>query len=227
MTKRKAKEPAIAVRPEFETELIELASLTPHPRNYRNHTEDQLEHIKRSITEHGFYRNVVVARDGTILAGHGVVQASRGLGLTMIPVIRLDVDPDDPQAIRVLTGDNEISRLAETDDRQLTELLKSIKDNNIDAGLLGTSFDDSMLAALVFVTRPASEIESMDRAGEWLGMPEFGGVDDPLKVVVQFDNEEDRQSFAQTIGADLGPKTRSCWYPPRTRQDLAALIFEG
>jgi hypothetical protein len=55
------------------TELIAIKELKPHPRNYRSHPEDQLVHLVNSIKQHGFYRNVVVAKDNTILAGHGVV----------------------------------------------------------------------------------------------------------------------------------------------------------
>jgi ParB-like chromosome segregation protein Spo0J len=55
----------------FATEQASLTDLKPHPRNYRTHSDDQLKHLIQSIKEHGFYRNVVVIKDGTILAGHG------------------------------------------------------------------------------------------------------------------------------------------------------------
>jgi len=94
---------------------VPVASLKPHPVNYRKHPEDQLRHIERSVKEHGFYRNVVVARDGTILAGHGVVLAAKRLKRDKVPVIRLPLAADDLRALKVLTSDNEISRLAEVD----------------------------------------------------------------------------------------------------------------
>src|SRR5262245_55372260 len=83
----------------FETVIVEIATLKRHPKNYREHPPEQIEHLKRSIREHGFYRNVVVARDDTILAGHGVVAAARHLGLKTMPVIRLAIDPDTPAAL--------------------------------------------------------------------------------------------------------------------------------
>jgi hypothetical protein len=211
---------------DFEPEVVEIESLTPHPRNYRYHDELQMEHLRESIKVNGFYRNVVIAEDGTILAGHGVVEAAKDMGYKEIPVIRLPFGPDSPEAIRVMTGDNEISRLAMTDDRQLTELLKEIREDDIE-GLLGTGFDDHMLAALVMVSRPSEEIEDFDAAAEWVGMPEYGNWSDPLKLVVQFDTLEDREKFAKLIGVELSERARSCWWPPRGRQDLASLIFEG
>ena len=84
------------------SETVPLDSLQDHPRNYREHPDDQLEHLIASIKEQGFYKNVAVARDGTILAGHGVVKAARKMGLEEIPVVRLDLEPDDPKALKLL-----------------------------------------------------------------------------------------------------------------------------
>src|SRR5258707_279190 len=104
---------------DYPVEIVAVADLKPHPQNYREHPDDELEHIVESIRANGFYRNVVVARDNTLLAGHGVVQAAKKLGKTEIPVLRLDLDPDDPKALKVLVGDNEIARMAMVDDRAL------------------------------------------------------------------------------------------------------------
>ena len=119
-------------------ETIEVGKLKPHQRNYKEHPEQQLEHIIKSIEEHGFYRNIVIAKDNTILAGHGVVQASKLMGKQKVPVIRLDIDSDSTQALKVLTSDNEIGNLAMVDDRQLSEVLKDILDEELD--LTGTGF---------------------------------------------------------------------------------------
>lgn len=145
----------------FETEMVKLADLKPHPQNYQTHPQEQIEHLKASIAEHGMYRNVVIARENTILAGHGVVLAATQLGMKEVSAVRLDIDPDDPRALKVLTGDNEIEQLADVDDRALTEILKQINDED---ALLGTGYDEKMLAALVYVTRPASEIADFDAA---------------------------------------------------------------
>ena len=156
---------------QIEIKYVSVSELKPHPKNYRAHPDDQLEHIIQSIKDNGHYRNVVVAQDNIILAGHGVVKASSKMGLESIPVVQLDVPHDDPKAIKVLTGDNEIAHLGLVDDRLLTELLKEVKDYDMN-GLLGTGYDDAMLASLVMVTRPKSEIEDFDAAAEWVGMPE-------------------------------------------------------
>jgi hypothetical protein len=210
------------------TELAELADLHPHEQNYRSHPEDQRGHITQSIREHGFYRNVVVANDGTILAGHGVVEAAREAGLSTIPVVRLAIAPDDPKALKILTGDNEIARLAMIDDRVLANLLRDIREGD-DAGLLGTGYDDAMLANLVFVSRDESEIANRDDAAAWVGLPDFGDSELPVRLVVSFDTDADRTRFMETVGIEtIHKNTRgvwSVWWPPREREDLASLRF--
>jgi hypothetical protein len=177
-------------------ELVPLAQLRPHPENYRAHPEDQLEHLEYSLRHHGVYRNIVIARDGTILAGHGVVEAAQRVGLPAIAAQRMDLDPLEPDAIKILVGDNEIARLAIGDDRALTERLKQLAIADVN-GLLGTGFDAQQLAALTFVTRPASEIQDKDAAAQWVGLPEYEEGGSVLKLVISFLTEEDRQQFLE------------------------------
>ena len=123
---------------------VALDDLRAHPRNYKAHPPEQIKHLAAAIEQHGVYRNIVVARDNTILAGHGVVQAARSLGLKTIDVCRLDLDPASPEALKVVIGDNEISRLGEVDDQLLSELLKEVEG----IGLVGSGFDEALASAL-------------------------------------------------------------------------------
>jgi hypothetical protein len=209
-------------------ETIEVGKLKPHPRNYKEHPEQQLEHIIKSIEEHGFYRNIVVAKDNTILAGHGVVQASKLMGKQKVPVIRLDIDSDSTQALKVLTSDNEIGNLAMVDDRQLSEVLKDILDEELD--LTGTGFNEDQLSALIYTTRNADEIQTIDEANEWVGIADYENKPDSIKVMVHFDTEEDRENFMQLldnphVNYKMG-KTWKIWYPERSNEDPSSIRFE-
>lgn len=213
-----------------EARPLAIANLTPHPRNYRRHPEDQIAHIMQSLREHGFYRNVVVARDMTMLAGHGVLIAATRLGLATVPGVELDLDPMEPRALKILAGDNELARFADDDDRMLTDLLREIKDNNV-AGLLGTGYDEQMLASLVFVTRPESEIANMDAAAQWVGLPGFESPQGKeLLLVVHFDDEAGRDELVEKLGMVITRKERltwSGWYPPREKRDMTSVEFDG
>lgn len=213
----------------MKTTTAPVDSLKPHPRNYRSHPEDQLAHVEQSLRDNGVYRPVIVAKDDTILAGHGLVQAAKNIGLDELPVVRLDLDPDDPRAIKVLVGDNEIARTAEVQDRALTDLVKEIKD--MEGDLLGTGFNLEQLAALVLTTRTEDEIGGPDEAAEWVGMPEFEPQDKRPKLIVAFDDEEAREKFMKSCGIHTVSKTHGhgqVWsvnWPPQGKDDLVASEF--
>ena len=199
-------------------EHVPVDSVRPHSRNYQTHPPAQVEQIAQSIREHGFYRSVVVADDGTILAGHGVVEAARLLDLPLLPVIRLPIRSDDPRALRVMAGDNELNNMAEVDDRALTELLRELYGEGGDAALLGTGFDAEQLAAMAMVTRHSGEIRE-DDAGEWVGMGDYTPSKRIPIVNIQFDSFEERAAWCDehlpgfTIRAagGLGPADARGW----------------
>ena len=209
-------------------ETINVNELKEHPRNYKQHPEQQLEHIIKSIEEHGFYRNIVIAKDNTILAGHGVALACKSMGKQKVPVIRLDIDSDSTQALKVLTSDNEIGNLAMVDDRQLSEVLKDILDDDLD--LTGTGFNEDQLSALIYTTRDANEIQTIDEANEWVGIADYDNTPDSIKIMVHFDTEEDRDNFMQLlnnphVNYKMG-KTWKIWYPERANEDPSSIRFE-
>jgi hypothetical protein len=212
----------------LSTELVAVSELKEHPRNYRAHGDDQREHLQASMQAHGVYRNVVIAQDGTLLAGHGVVDAARAAGVTQVPAVRLPLAPDDPRAIAVLVGDNEVMRLALADDRLLSELLREVRDSEL-MELLGTGYDDQMLANLVFVTRHADEIADRDDAAAWVGMPSFEPTPDSVQCLISFDSAEDRQRLLDQLGITAVYHREhgawSVWWPPRARELDVALRF--
>lgn len=220
----KTKQPQVDIHP---PETVAVADLKRHPKNYRSHPEDQLVHLEQSLREHGMYRNVVVARDLTILAGHGVVEAATRMGLEEMLVIRLDLDPDDPKALKVLAGDNELPRFAENDDRALADLLMLINEVDVD-GLLGTGYDEHMLANLLFVTRSESEVPNLDAAAQWVGLPGFEGAEKRITLTIHFDTPEDREKLMAQLELATSAKNREAWatwWPPRPDNDRTSLRF--
>jgi len=157
-----------------------------------------------SLQEHGVYRNVVVAQDGTILAGHGVVESAREAGLTQVPVVRLPLSPDDPRALKLLVADNEVTRLAASDDQLLGDLLREMRDADL-ASLLGTGWDDLSLAVLLGegITDPSQA---------WAGLPEFESEDrqSAYRCVIHFRSEADVAGFFALIGRAAAAQL---WWP--------------
>ncbi len=215
--------------PDSWIEAVLVGSLKPHPRNYKTHPPDQIAELKASIQKNTMYRNIVIARDDTILAGHGIAEAAEDMGLQTLPAKRLDLDPLEPRALAILTADNELEHLADRDDRKLSELLKEINDSS-EVTLEGTGYDERMLANLLYVTRPATEIKNQDAAAQWVGLPDYEPAAQVLKVVVNCETPEDRDAFLEHIEVTSVSKTThgtlSIWWPLRERESVTPLAFE-
>lgn len=235
-TKKNAPKPseALPVVPTREFERAQLSTLQPHPRNYRRHPDEQIEHLCASIREHGVYRPIVVARDNTILAGHGLALACRKLGLLEVPVARIDVDPHSARALAVVAGDNEVGALAEIDDALLTELLSEIAGASTESfdALLGTGFDFEKLAAYTAVTAPPDKLRDTNAvaAEHWVGMPEYGTGERTCSLSVVFDSEAAREEFMRVHGFEPLRRTNNVWsmhWPVNAHRDVASVRVVG
>jgi len=64
---------------------------------------------------------------------------------------------------------------------------------------------------------------------EWRGMPEFvQEKKEPFsKIVVRFECQEDLDEFAELIGQNLTPKTKSIWHPfrPHRRPEQKYYVY--
>ena len=117
-------------------EMLDVSTVRPHSRNDGAHPDEEIMHLRESIREHDIYRNVVVAQDGTLLAGHGVILAAQAEGKTHVPGYRMPYGPDGPRALKLLVGDNHVARLRAQDDAMLAGLLSEIAVEGVEA-LLG------------------------------------------------------------------------------------------
>src|SRR3569833_945514 len=64
-----------------------IERLIPYARNARTHSAEQIDQIAASIREWGWTTPVLVAEDGTIIAGHGRLLGARKLGIKQVPVM--------------------------------------------------------------------------------------------------------------------------------------------
>lgn len=192
----------------IEPELVAPAELEPHPRNYRTHPREQIRQIIASIESAGFYRNVVATRRGNvILAGHGVVQAAREMGLERVPVAFVDVDPDSPAALRVLSGDNLLPGMAQDDEEALLEILREIaSDEDLEQPLAGSGFtedDLERIKAAAEVDEPATDGLEIDTEGQEeqnADTAEVAPSEDPThRVVASCRNAEEAEAVVKAV----------------------------
>lgn len=113
-----------------------LSELIPYVRNARTHTSTQVEQIASSMIEFGFTNPVLVAPDGTIIAGHGRVLAAERLGLTDVPVIVLGHLTDAQRKAYVL-ADNQLALNGGWDLDLLARELRDLQAVGYDLDLTG------------------------------------------------------------------------------------------
>lgn len=156
-----AAEPTPAATQGVQHAVVALDALTPHPRNYRRHPEQQVARLGASLARFGQVRSIVVQEgaDGRYLlvAGHGLAEAARANGYTEL---RADVIPATWTATQVeayLIADNETTRGADDDLTQLAAMLEEQRAAGEHLESLG--YSDEELAALLDDLAQAADAE--------------------------------------------------------------------
>lgn len=211
----------------IDKDLFPIKSMVPHPRNYRKHPDNQLEHIIKSIQVNGLYQEVILSSDNVILRGHSIYEAAKKMGIKQVPVTKVNIKSDSVEALKILINDNDFVHLSVIDDRAMVKLLAEIKERD---ELLGTGYDSKMVSALNFVTRPPDTIRSVNYKEHWQGMPEYENGERVFQVSISFEDENDRLNFLKFINATVINHRRkrvwSIWWPERKIADVNTIEFQ-
>jgi ParB-like chromosome segregation protein Spo0J len=138
--------------PADKIERRSIDDVVPYERNARVHSPEQIEQIAKSIREFGFTMPILVAEDGTIIAGHGRLEAARSLGLDEVPVIVAKGWTDEQRRAYTI-ADNQLALNATWDDDMLRIELADLHAESFDLGLIGIS--GSELDRLLTIPEPA------------------------------------------------------------------------
>lgn len=118
-------------------EYVNVDSISQYENNAREHHEADISAIAKSIEEFGFNDPIGVWKN-TIVEGHGRLMAAQKLGLTQVPIIRLDELTDEQRRAYGLAH-NKTAELSNWNFDILDSELKDIAD--IDMSQFG--FDDN------------------------------------------------------------------------------------
>ena len=208
--------------------VVPIESVRPYEKNPRR---GDVETLKRSLERNGQYRPLVAnRRTGEVLAGNHTLRAARELGWTEVAVTFVDVD--DEQAARIVLVDNRSSDLAVYDDRELTELLRSLPDvggtgwreDELDA-LLSEFADSEVLDAELdpeVLERPArytfdvyDEDSIIASAFEWYRATGFPYRELPLHVCMSEINGLAAMDSSRLLHTALGYHVADTYHPHR------------
>jgi len=112
---------------------MDKAGIKHDPRNARKHNPRNLAQIESSIQRDGFGRSILLAADGTVIAGNATIDAAASAGFDdvlvvetdgtkVIAVKRTDVAPGSEQFTRLALADNRAAELASWDAEVLAGL---------------------------------------------------------------------------------------------------------
>lgn len=136
--------------PTLDVRSVPWTSLRPHPRNPR---QGDVEAIGESVDSNGVYRPIIVALDGTIIAGHHLYEALGERGGGNVDVVVLPYEPFSDQALRIMAADNRTADLGGYDDALLLALLGAIAET--DEGLQGTGYEPDAVDEIAAAIRRA------------------------------------------------------------------------
>lgn len=180
--------------------LLPIEELLENPKNPNTHPQNQIELLAQNIRYHGWRHPITVSKlSGYIVAGHGRLQASKELGVSIVPVEYQDFESEDNE-LAVLVGDNRLAELSTLDLNSLSDIVEQFKVNDFDTILAG--FDSTDLESLLEGNDSDFQDEDNDKelsesnvtiqAGNYrfkLSQDEFGKWIDELKQKVGFDKE--------------------------------------
>src|ERR1700730_3976160 len=116
-----------------------VGDLIPDPRNARTHPKRQIDQLKASIEAFGFTNPILADPEGHIIAGHGRLQAARGMGPTQLTVLNLFGLPAT-QKPKLRIADNKIAFNAGLDLEILQLELGELGSIDVDIDLALTGF---------------------------------------------------------------------------------------
>lgn len=197
--------------------MIKLSTLKRNPKNPRQITSHKLELLKKSIQQFERMmelRPIVVDENGVALGGNMRLEALKAIGYKEIP-------------------ESWVKRAEDLTDEQKREFV--IKDNSgfgewdWDALTTGDWQDAPLEEWGVNVPQDWSQIERVNTTNDWVGMPEFEPGENPLTIVVKFESEADRGTFAEQHKLKFTqqkPNTWTTWWPFKERERRDTVKYE-
>ncbi|MDR1628472.1 MAG: ParB N-terminal domain-containing protein [Oscillospiraceae bacterium] len=188
-----------------------ISNLKPYENNPR-FNDKSIDALANSIKEFGFNVPLVIDKNGEIICGHTRLKAAKKLGLTEVPcIIKDDLNEEQIKAFRL--ADNKIGELSEWDFSKLKIEIGEIKDINLgDLGFFDFEIDTIL---------NKKDTENDEKFKEYDDMPMYVNEDKSsfLRLIVNFENENDIADFAKLVNQKITSKTKSIWYPPHEEKN--------
>jgi len=115
---------------------VPIDELRPDPANPRKISDAELDNLTRSMREFGFIQPVIARHDDHIVVGgHQRLVAARRLGYKQVPVIFVDLSPEESHLLNLAL--NRIS--GDWDEQLLARILADLQEQAVDLTSRGSA----------------------------------------------------------------------------------------
>lgn len=141
----------------LSVEWVPIDQLHLNPANPR-HNDEAVPHVVASLERFGWQQPIVAKHTGEVIAGNTRLKAAVDLGMTEVPVVR--IEGTDLDAVAYGIADNRTHEFAEWDDGGLAKLLAELRTEDALDGVGFTSDDiDSLFQTLEESAPGAGEVD--------------------------------------------------------------------
>ncbi len=183
-----------------------LSELHPPERNVRLHTEKQMKEFRRSVEMFGQIRPIVIDEGGTILAGNGLYEAMRSMGLTDADCYVV-TGLTEAQKKKLMLADNRVFNLGVDDMDALDAFVQELKD---DLDIPG--FEEDLLQAMVMEAEEATQ-----------ALMEYGTLEPEQTQVLQQTHE--RYQAQEQTAAENAEEVAPAAPPPPEEQPAGHFVL--
>lgn len=114
---------------QVNTEIVNINTLKPNPKNPRTATREAMDRLKRQIEKLGQYKPIIIdTRTGFIIGGHRRYDALKEMGASNVLVSYITSE-NDTEALEYMLSDNDNVGVTEKD--QLLELIDNCENLNL------------------------------------------------------------------------------------------------
>lgn len=198
----------------WKTEKRKVSDLLKSEINPRKIKPEKLKALEDSLNKFNLAEIPVINTDNTLITGNQRVTVLGMIG----------------------RGDEKID--VRVPSRQLTEqeakeymLIGNTHAGEFDLDLLELHFDDIEIEFdLKLIDINENKVKSVNAKDELEGMPEFEPVENPFKIIINFETEKDRDMFHKEFQFKYTKRESrawSLWWPFKDRDDLKSVKFEN
>lgn len=120
---------------------VAVDDLKPYENNSKRHPEKQITSLQKSIEEFGFISPLLIDNDNNVIAGHGRLEAAKGLRMVDVPCVRVEGLTEEQRRAYII-ADNKLSEFGIWDKEMVAAELSTLDVLDFDISLAGFDIQD-------------------------------------------------------------------------------------